>query len=398
LFGTIKSVFGAGERKSADVPVTTSTLVNPDAWFTELVGAASGSTGMHVTSAKAMTCTAVRCAVLAISEAVGQLPLHVYDRETRKRATVHPAEALLTRGANDWTPTAELVERLTADAMLYDVGGVAQIVRTGAGKPFELHRIDPATVTLKVGQAGEPYYEIASPTDKIMLPHTDVLHIRPPGGKAPASDAREAIAIALTLERHTGKLFANGARPSGVLTFPQGLGVDVVRDAKNRFSAANSGDRAYGTAALFDGVKFTPVTFSSVDAQLQEMRKFAVEEISRAFRISPIFLQNLDRATWSNLEETGQAFLSFTLLPWLRRWEGELRLKLIAPAERERFYPEFTVDGLARADLSKRSTSYASLIASRVLSPNEARAMENRPPYAGGDTYENPNTSSGAAS
>jgi HK97 family phage portal protein len=92
----------------------------------------------------------------------------------------------------------------------------------------------------------------------------------------------------------------------------------------------------------------------------------------------------------------GRQFLTFTLLPWIKRWEGEIRLKLFAEAECDAYHAEFLVDDLLRADIDTRADAYAKLIAARVRSPNEARAMENRPAYDGGDKFENPNTTTTA--
>lgn len=125
-----------------------------------------------------------------------------------------------------------------------------------------------------------------------------------------------------------------------------------------------------------------------------ELRRFAIEEIARAFRVPPTLLMEYGRATWGNSEEMGRQFVTYTLLPWLDRWTEEFQLKLFARDERASAFAEFLTDDLLRADLAARATAYAQLIAARVLNPNEVRARENLPPYAGGDTYANPNTAS----
>ena len=104
------------------------------------------------------------------------------------------------------------------------------------------------------------------------------------------------------------------------------------------------------------------------------------------------------RATWSNSEEMGRQFLIYTLMPWIKAWESAIRRSVFSPQERDTLYAEFLLDDLLRADTARRAEAYSKLIAARILSPNEARAMENLPPYAGGDTYENPNTSTAVTS
>lgn len=134
---------------------------------------------------------------------------------------------------------------------------------------------------------------------------------------------------------------------------------------------------------------------TSTDAQFLELWTLAIVEIARVFRVPPHMLFELGRATWGNAAEMGASFLRFTLDRWIKVWQGEIRLKLIAPEDRRTFYAEFLLDDLLRADLAARAEAYSKLIAARVLNPNEARARENLPPYDGGNAFLNPNVQSG---
>jgi HK97 family phage portal protein len=138
-------------------------------------------------------------------------------------------------------------------------------------------------------------------------------------------------------------------------------------------------------------MQFVPMQLSSVDAQYLELRRFQLEEIARVWRIPPVLLGSLERATFSNVEELGAQFLTFTVLPILRIWQDALRLTLLTPEERRAgLYIEFLVDDLARADLAARFTAYSQAVSAGIYSPNEIRAMENRGPYAGGEVYTRP--------
>ena len=386
------------ETKSAP---NTSGVAFPEQWFLDQMMSAPVQSGVSVNARSAMTCTAVACAVNAISQAVGQLPIHVYakgDDGSRERDPDHPVANLLRHEVNDWTPASTFRETLTSDALLHRVGGLAEIIRI-EGRPVELHRFDPETVTLMTNGYGAPAYRISGPNGGRVLPYTDVLHLQAPTG-CPTHLAREAIGLALTLEQHAARLFGNGARPSGTLKFPKDLKLDAEDMTRivASWNATHSGSNSGKTAILYDGGDWMPLTFNSVDAQFLEMRNYAIAEIARAFRVPPVLLMDYGRATWGNSEEMGRQFVTYTLLPWLKRWEGEIRLKLFSRDERENYFAEFLTDDLLRADLEKRATAYSSLISSRVLNPNEVRALENRPPYAGGDEYANPNTTTGAPS
>lgn len=378
------------------------TFVSPDDWA-DVFGSSPVASGVRVTPKSAMTCAPVRAAVQAISEGIGQLPVHVYERvgDAKERAPDHHAYKLLHDEANPWTPAALFREQITRDACLYPNGGFARTVRVD-GKPFELHRIDQEAnnVTVEADDYGEPVYKIATGKgEPETVAFADMLHIPSPSlnGVGLVYEAREAIGLALVMERHAARLFGNGARPSGVLSLKNATTPDALLKARTAWQAAHGGSNSGGTAVLPGDASWQALMITSADVQFLELRKFAIDEIARVWRVPPSMLFELGRATWGNGEQQGRQFLDFCLMAWIKRWEGEVRLKLFTPDERGTYFAEFLTDDLARADQAARYELYAKAIAARILNPNEVRAMENRAPYAGGDKFENPNTSQGAA-
>jgi HK97 family phage portal protein len=381
-----------GQRKSISIASPTEEVF-------ELFGGRPRTTsGARVTAETALRVPAVRCAVQTISEAVAQLPLITYERqgEAKSRATDHPAYALLKEDANDWTSAYDLKMQVQVDTLLHG-NGFAFVNRVG-GVPREIIRLDPRCVTI-MNEGGIPRYYVQETRGRREIAREDLIHIRAlsvdgVGGKSPVAMAAEAIGIALSQEEHAGRLFGSGARPSGLLKFPNKLSETAAKRLKSRWDSLHSGEGSGGTAVLEEGGDFVPLTFNSVDLQFMELRTFQVLEIARAFRVPPHLLFELGRATWSNSEEMGRVFLTYTLLPWLKQWEGAVRRALFTREERQTFFAEFLVDDFQRADLAARASAYSQLIAARVLNPNEARAMENRQPYTGGDEFLNPNTTS----
>ena len=354
-----------------------------------------------------MRCTSVRCAVQAIAEAVGQLPLHVYMTNpdgSKSRAVTHPVYGILHDAVNDYTSACDFKEQIIRDALLHG-NGYAFINRVG-GNVIELNRLRPEqTIVEEDPITGDPIYraQLDLAGKFRVLGFKDVFHIRAPAigsytalrGDSIVMSCRDAIGLALALEAHASRLFANGGRPSGILSFPAKLSADVAARIKASWRAATGGQNSGQTAVLEEGGDFKPLSFNSVNSQFLELRAFAIDEIARAFRVPPVLLHSLARATWANSEELGRQFVTLCLLPWLTKFESEVRLKLF-DAEDDTFRAEFFTDDFLRADLQARTTAYANLINSRILNPNEVRAMENRPPYAGGDAFINPNTTAGA--
>jgi HK97 family phage portal protein len=389
----------AFERKAS------SALADPAPWLFELFGAVQTAAGKNVSPQTALRCPAVACAVRAIAEPLGQLPVIVYRRaanESKERAHDHPAWPLLHDQANDWTSAAELRTQVTVDALLHG-SGFAFVNRVD-GKPRELLRLNPTAVSVQLDQAtGEPVYRLTAASGQRTLSRADVLHIRCSlshdgiNGEAPIKLAREAIALAMILEEHGSRLFSAGARPSGVLSTKKSLGEQALANIRKVIEAQHTGEGKSGkTLILPDDFTFAAMALNSVDAQFLELRKYAIEEIARAFRVPPHMLYELGRATWGNAEELGAAFLTYSLMHWVKAWEGAIRRTLFSEEERKTYFAEYLVDDLLRADIAARADAYQKLISARVLNPNECRAMENRPPYDGGNEFLNPNTTSTA--
>lgn len=372
----------------------TKSLAEPEPWLIDLFGTTPASSGIAVTPRNAMTCPPVRRAVQLISESVGQLPVHVYERgddSAKERAPDHAAHTLLHDQANDWTPASKFREEITRDALLYPNGGFAEIIRVDDGKPFELIRFNPEINPVKVTYVdSEPFYRVG----ERQISRQNILHIPSPSlnGCGLVHDAREAIGLAMVMERHAARLFGNGARPSGLLSIKGVVTPDALAKAKAAWQAAHGGNNSGGTAVVPAEAEWQALTITSVDAQFMEMRRFAINEIARVFGVPPHMLFEMERAIKSNAEQMGQEFVTYSLMSWIKRWEGEIRLKLFSSDDRKRFVAEFLTDDFARADLASRMESYGKAIAARILNPNEARAAENRGPYAGGEKFENPNT------
>lgn len=360
-------------------------------WMELITGATPTAAGITVTAGDAMRVPVVANAVQLISEAVASLDVFVKRLEDGAEIddNDHPLLPLLRDEVNGWTSSFEFFRQIVLDALTMDQGGMAYVVRAGDGRPLEFIRYMPGILTFEVDQnTGERRYAISSKP----VPARDVIHLLPPLGRAPLSLAREAIGVAVALERHAARLFSRGARPAGALKLPKALGEDAVKKIISAWRLTHEGENATGrTAVLADGAEFEAFTFNSTDAQFLENRRFQIEEIARAFNIPAPMVGDLSRATWSNSEQKGREFLSYTLEPWLLGLEGALRRALFSDDDRPSFAIRFDRDDLTRADLSTRATVINSLISSRTINPNEGRGWLGLPPREGGDEFLNPN-------
>lgn len=366
-----------------------------DEQILELIGGGVlTSAGVSVNAETALRVPAVASAIRTISEAVASLDIRVVEIAPDRSETIvpdHPVTALLADEANAWTSGFELTRQLVVDALCQDRGGLAWVNRV-AGEPREIIRYSPGIISPEPARdgSGEFSYRINGRP----VTADQIVHVHGPFEKAPLTLAREAIGVALVMERHAARLFGSGARPSGIIRVDKNIGDEGIRRMLAGWRAAHEGpDNSGKTAVLWDGAQWQQMTLSSVDAQFSELRLFQLQEIARAFNVPASMLGDLSRATWSNSAEMQRQFLLLCLEPWLKAVESAYRRALFSPEDRKRFAVRFDRDDFTNVDLVARATAINSLIASRVISPNEARAwLGGLEPYEGGDEFANPNT------
>lgn len=362
------------------------------------------TSGKAVTERSAMQMTAVYSCVRILSEAVAGLPLHLYRYTpdgSKVKAVDHPLYLLLHDEPNPEMSSFVFRETLMTHLLLWG-NAYAQIIRNGKGEVVALYPLMPNRMSVDRDKHGQLYYTYTRASDEaktmtgttVLLPPSDVLHIPGLGfdglvGYSPIAMAKNAIGLAIATEEYGAKFFANGAAPSGVLEHPGTIkDPSRVREAwMSQFGgSANSGK----VAVLEEGMKYTPISISPEQAQFLETRKFQINEIARIFRIPPHMVGDLEKSSFSNIEQQSLEFVKYTLDPWVIRWEQSIQRALLRPEEKRRYFAKFNVEGLLRGDYQSRMNGYAVARQNGWMSANDIRELENLdriPAEAGGDLY-----------
>lgn len=359
-----------------------------------LGGSVATSAGVSVSSESALRVPAVAAAVRTISEAVASLDCRVVEIQsdgTERAKPDHEVNALISTEANEWSTAFEMIRQLTVDALTRDQGGLAW-VNWLRDKPVEIIRYRPGIISPEADPDGTGRFTYR--INGRSTPAQQIVHIHSTFDKCPVTLCREAIGVALVMERYAGRLFGNGARPGGLLKTKKSPGDTGVMKILKGWKAAHEGPDASGnTAILWDDMDWQQMTLSSVDAQFQQLRLFQLQEICRAFNIPASMLGDLSRATWSNSAEMRLHFLQLCLEPWLKAVESGLTRALFKPEDRKTLAIKFDRDDFSNVDLAVRATAINSLVAARVLNPNEGRSwLGGLAPYDGGNEFANPNT------
>ena len=208
-------------------------------------------------------------------------------------------------------------------------------------------------------------------------------------GYSPIAMAKNAIGMAIACEEYGAKFFANGAAPGGVLEHP-GTIKDPQRVRESWQSTFGGSGNSNKIAVLEEGMKYTPIGISPEQAQFLETRKFQINEIARIFRVPPHMVGDLEKSSFSNIEQQSLEFVKYTLEPWLVRWEQSIQRTLFSPEEKKRYFAKFNVEGLLRGDYASRMSGYATARQNGWMSANDIRELENMdriPAEEGGDLY-----------
>ena len=304
----------------------------------------ASTSGKRVNEHTAMQMTAVYACVRILAEAIAGLPLHYYrygENGSKQMAVDDPLYFLLHDEPNPEMTSFLFRETLMTHLLLWG-NAYAQVIRNGKGEVIALYPLMPNRMTVDRDENGQLYYSYRVSNDEantmgeglVNLRPEDVLHI--PG-----------------------------------LGFDGLVGYSPIAMAKNTIGMAIACEE-YG-ATFFS----TPISISPNEAQFLETRKFQVDEIARIFRIPPHMIGDLDRSTFSNIEQQSLEFVKYTLDPWVTRWEQSMNRRLIKESDKGKCFFKFNVDGLLRGDYQSRMNGYAVGIQNGFLSVNDVRELEN---------------------
>lgn len=393
----IKSLFGFGQAR--DKPVDKAA----DAGYSFLFGRTTS--GKPVNERTAMQTTAVYACVRILAEAVASLPLHVYEYQDdggKKLVHDHPLYYLLHDEPNPEMTSFVFRETLMSHLLIWG-NAYAQIIRDGAGRVLGLYPLLPDKMDVQRDDRGNIYYVYSRNSDEnpmfkeygnIKLKAEDVLHIPGLGfdgliGYSPIAMAKNAVGMTLACEEYGASFFANGANPGGVLEHP-GVLKDPSKVRESWNSVYRGVNNAHKIAVLEEGMKYQQIGIPPEEAQFLETRKFQINEIARLYRIPPHMVGDLDKSSFSNIEQQSMEFVKYTLDPWVIRWEQSLQRSLLLPGEKGKYFIKLNVDGLLRGDYQSRMNGYAVGRQNGWFSANDIREMENMNPIPdeeGGNLY-----------
>jgi HK97 family phage portal protein len=373
-----------------------ATLREPE-WWRQMPAFAPTISGQTVTPETALAVTAVYACVLILAESVASLPVSVYRRLPnggKEVASDHPVHQLLHVAPNDEQTAFEAIEYRMACLGLRG-NAYSALTINGRGDIRDIQPLRPQHMRLDRDAAGRLVFDYQEPGAAKVYNKNLIWYTRGFGtdgvtGLSPIGVHREAIGYAMTLNEHGNRMFANGAMVGSTIEVPVEWSETAFQNFKKDFNDNHGGRlNANKPLVLEAGAKFNTIGMSLVDAEYIASLKNAIAEVARIYRIPLHMLNELENATFSNIEHQSLEFVTRTLLPWLKRIEDSANRDLFGPLERGTYYVKFNVDALLRGDIKSRYEAYQIAVGGNNgpgwMARNEVRVLEDMDPLPGLD-------------
>jgi len=341
----------------------------------------TSASGERIDEWTALGVSSVLGAVALLADSVASLPLRTFKIKNGRRIAVDMPDII--RNPDPESNEYELIHQTMASLALHG-NAYIHIDRDKRGNEIGLVPLHPYQMqVLPTGdQIGRKYLHLGNE-----ISNQDIIHIRwftPPQslvGVSPMIQNRNLIGISLAMDRHLAQFYAEGATPSSVLETDQKLTLDQARVIQGTWESTHRRHRR--PAVLSDGLKWRAVTTSAADQQMIETREQLIRDIARIYRI-PAHLIGASGTTqtYQNVEQASINFLTHTITPWLRRLE--VAFSRLLPTGTDLV---FDTTGLLRTDALTRARVHEIQINAGIESPNEARQLEGKEPYEGGDVF-----------
>lgn len=346
----------------------------------------------------ALQLSTVWACVRLIAETISTLPLITYERttvngrETRKPARDLPLYGLLHDSPNADMTAVEFWEAVMSGLLLWGNAYVLKSFGT-ARRLVALEPLNPALVTVRRSPSGAVVYLYASSAGQIEYTENDIWHVKGFGtdglcGLSPIGVGWRSMAGAAAAEVASAGMFTNQMRPAAVISVKDYLKPDQREQMKTKVMGAVFGNVQTGQLQLLEGgAEYKQLSMNPIDAQMLETRQYSVEDLCRWFGVPPSMIgHGTAVSNWgTGREQQNMGFLQYVLRPYLVRIEQGIRKSLMTPAERTKYFAEYSLEGLLRADSAGRAAFYATMVQNGLKSRNECRALENDPPADGGD-------------
>lgn len=356
---------------------------------------------MSIDRAGALMSNAYLTAEQAKARALGGLPVRVFTDGERGREKVkdHPVTALCAKRFN---PVMTAQTGWQWVSVRRDTFGTAYVrVQWDRGIPIafwpieanvETHydpTLDVSPVRYKVGYGDKftPQGTYLSP--EILAFPTCISTDGGVTGRSLAELAAAEIGLDIDLTRFYANIIAKGFNPGGWLEHEGELTQEDVQAIADKNRILSGPDHA-GELRIFDkGLKYQTVGQTMAEADIVKQEEFVLQSVARSVYVQPNKVFDFSRATYSNIEAAGIAFVTDTMLNEATNIEAEVGKLFVAMGEVDN-YIKFDLRGLQRGDFKGQMEGFVAGIYGGAVLRAEVREWLDLPFIEGTDELLQP--------
>ena len=376
----------SSEARSSVIPLGSGgvTLEDADAWARVFQSWIAEDAGKGMTVARAMTATPVFCAVMFLAHTMANIPRPVFepsDAGPQKQSGSIPA--MLNKSPNGEVTAFDFWEFIYT-SMWSEGAGRAWIERNFAGTPVALWPLEYGRTTVR-RKGFKKVYEYRDHDRLKVYASSDVLDFTFAFGPdflsvyAPLKQCAGAVGAYINLQNYSNSFFKGGGVPPLALEGAMASSDAAVKRSADdvELSIRNANTNNSKILPIPVGYKLSPVAFEPIKGQAVEMKKTQIVDIAQAFQLGPVFLQELSAGKFNNIEQQDLNLVKHLIAHFANKSEQEINLKLFG-CQAGAQYCKHNLDALQRGDFKTRIEATARAIQTSQMTPNEARALEER--------------------
>ena len=371
-------------------------LVTPEKGSQTGPVSASGAVGDSIINdERSLQISTVFACVRLISSVTACLPLDVFETKGEDRSKVgldNPLARLLRYSPNQFMTAFDFRVAMTMQLCYYG-NAYALIERNSVGDIVSL--VPLLSVNMDVRLEGKRVvYRYRRDSEYADFKQTEIFHLKGFGfnglvGLSPIAFGAKTAGVAVAMEDQQRDFYANGAKSPQILMTGDGkvLNKEQRAQLEENFKEISGGAVRKRLWILEGGFTTQAIGVSPQDAETMAARKFQVSELARFFGVPPHLVGDVEKSTsWgSGIEQQNLGFLQYTLDPYLEIWETSILRWLVKPSDVGRIHAEHNRAGLLSGDSTARANYMKTQVDTGLLTINEGRRIDNRPPLPGGD-------------
>jgi HK97 family phage portal protein len=337
----------------------------------------------NINSDTAFKINAVYAATSLIADTISTLPMDVFVRRDGARFPFRPSPDWVQQPDVDLPREAFYSQIITS--LLLDGNAFIRVFSNSAGQIVNMMTLNPTKVEVDRAPNGRLVFRVEGEdrplTSEQIVFIPDLVRPGKVRGVNRVQAMRENLGLALGLESFAATFFGQGTNLNGVIEYPGDLTAEQAAQLSEAFSSNHRGwRRGHKTGVLTGGASFKSTQMDPDKSQAIEARRFAVEDVARAFNVPPHLLGVPGTNSYASVEQTNLAWVTHGLRPIVQKIEGALTPLMSRTPGGENAFIRFNLDGLLRADFATRMQGYSTGLQAGFLTVNDVRRREDLRP------------------